>query len=126
MTRLTCSGTPVRMEVIASLPCYLAENVEHQRGRGVYAKSIAALHRLNALGYGHDGSDLLLHLVYNPVGAHLPPPQAQLEADYKRELGTRFGICFHHLYTLTNMPIARFARTLQRTGTFEAYLERLA
>jgi radical SAM/Cys-rich protein len=116
----------LRVEVVASLPCYLAENVEKQRGRGVYEKSIAALRRLNALGYGHEDSGLVLNLVYNPVGAHLPPPQQQLEADYKRELGTRFGIRFNHLYTLTNMPIARFAHLLRREGKLEAYLELLA
>ncbi|MCS6926924.1 MAG: arsenosugar biosynthesis radical SAM protein ArsS [Candidatus Binatia bacterium] len=114
------------VEVIASLPCYLPENVEKQRGRGVYDTSIAALRRLNALGYGQEGSGLLLHLVYNPVGAHLPPPQARLEADYKRELATRFGIRFNRLYTITNMPIARFAHMLHREGKFDAYLALLA
>ena len=114
------------VEVIASLPCYLIENVEKQRGRGVYEKSIEALRRLNAVGYGQEHSKLTLNLVYNPVGAHLPPPQAQLEIDYKRELGGKFGIRFNHLYTLTNMPIARFAHTLRREGQFDAYLELLA
>ncbi|HXG17543.1 MAG TPA: arsenosugar biosynthesis radical SAM (seleno)protein ArsS [Methylomirabilota bacterium] len=113
------------VEVIASLPCYLLENVERQRGRGVYDKSIEALRRLNAEGYGQERSGLVLNLVYNPIGAHLPP-QDNLEADYKREPGTRFGIRFNHLYTLTNMPIARFAHTLQREGQFDAYLELLA
>jgi len=116
----------MKVEVIASLPCYLLENVERQRGRGVYEKSIEALRRLNAVGYGQEHPDRKLNLVYNPVGAHLPPPQAQLEADYKRELGTKFGIRFNHLYTLTNMPIARFAHALQREGQFDAYLELLA
>ncbi|MBI3304107.1 MAG: arsenosugar biosynthesis radical SAM protein ArsS [Deltaproteobacteria bacterium] len=116
----------MKVEVVASLPCYLEENVDKQRGRGVYDKSIQALRRLNAFGYGQEGSGLVLNLVYNPVGAHLPPPQPQLEADYKRELGARFGICFNHLYTLTNMPIARFAHLLQRQGKLEAYLELLA
>jgi radical SAM/Cys-rich protein len=114
------------VEIIASLPCYLEENVTKQRGHGVYDKSIVALRRLNALGYGQEGSALVLNLVYNPVGAHLPPPQEKLEADYKRELGTRFGICFNHLYTITNMPIARFAHALQRDGHLEGYLELLA
>jgi radical SAM/Cys-rich protein len=114
------------VEIIASLPCYLRDNVEKQRGRGVYDKSIEALRRLNALGYGQEGSGLILNLVYNPVGTHLPPPQAQLEADYKGELGTRFGIVFNHLYTITNMPISRFAHMLQREGKLEAYLEILA
>jgi radical SAM/Cys-rich protein len=116
----------MQIEVVASLPCYLQENVEKQRGRGVYDKSIQALRRLNDLGYGRADSDLVLNLVYNPVGAHLPPPQPQLEADYKRELGTRFGVSFNHLYTLTNMPIARFAHSLERDGKFDAYLELLA
>lgn len=116
----------LQVEIIASLPCYLEANVEKQRGRGVYDKSIAALRRLNALGYGQEGSDLVLNLVYNPVGGHLPPPQAQLEADYKRELGSRFGIRFNHLYTITNMPIARFAHSLEREGKLAAYLELLA
>jgi radical SAM/Cys-rich protein len=114
------------VEIVASLPCYLTENVDKQRGRGVYAKSIEALQRLNAVGYGQEQSGLSLHLVYNPVGAHLPPPQAQVEADYKRELLSQFGIRFNRLYTLTNMPIARFAHALQRDGQFDAYLELLA
>jgi radical SAM/Cys-rich protein len=114
------------VEVVASLPCYLAENVEKQRGRGVYDKSIKALRLLNALGYGQENSGLVLNLVYNPVGAHLPPPRAQLEADYKRELSARFGIRFDYLYTLTNMPIARFAHMLRREGKLDAYLELLA
>jgi radical SAM/Cys-rich protein len=116
----------MEVEVVASLPCYLEENVEKQRGRGVYEKSIEALRCLNALGYGQPESPLVLNLVYNPVGAHLPPPQTKLEADYKRELGDRFGIRFNHLYTLTNMPIARFAHMLRREGKWEAYLELLA
>ena len=114
------------VDIIASLPCYLTENVEKQRGRGVYEKSIEALRRLNTVGYGQEHSDLTLNLVYNPIGAHLPPPQGQLEADYKRELRMRFGIEFNHLYTLTNMPIARFAHALQREGQFDVYLELLA
>jgi radical SAM/Cys-rich protein len=114
------------VEIIASLPCYLTENVEKQRGRGAYTKSIEALRRLNAVGYGQEQTNLPLHLVYNPVGAHLPPPQAQLEADYKRALGSQFGIRFNRLYTLTNMPIARFAYVLHREGQFDAYLELLA
>jgi radical SAM/Cys-rich protein len=116
----------MKVEVVASLPCYLEENVEKQRGRGVYEKSIQALRRLNALGYGQQESNLVLNLVYNPVGAHLPPPQAKLEADYKRELGAHFGIRFNRLYTLTNMPTARFAHMLQRDGKLDAYLELLA
>jgi radical SAM/Cys-rich protein len=116
----------MQVEVVASLPCYLRENVEQQRGRGVYEKSIHGIRRLNKLGYGSTDPSLVLNLVYNPVGAHLPPPQPQLEEDYKRELGTRFGLSFNHLYTLTNMPIARFAHSLEREGKFDAYLELLA
>jgi radical SAM/Cys-rich protein len=115
-----------RVEIVASLPCYLAENVDTQRGRGVYDRSIAALHRLNALGYGRDDAGLTLNLVYNPVGAHLPPPQETLEADYKRELDERFGLQFNRLYTLANMPISRFAHALEREGQLEAYHELLA
>jgi len=114
------------VEIIASLPCYLEENVEKQRGRGVYDKSIAALRRLNALGYGRDGSGLRLNLVYNPIGPALPPPQVKLEEDYKRELGSRFGVVFNHVYTITNMPIARFAHMLERDGKFDDYLQLLA
>src|SRR5712692_3490751 len=98
-----------RVHLVCSLPCYTAENVEKQRGRGVFEKSIEALRRLNALGYGRPGSRLVLNLVYNPVGAFLPPPQAELEARYKDELGRGFGIEFHRLLTITNMPIKRFA-----------------
>jgi len=109
------------VEVTASLPCYGPENVEKQRGRGVFDKSIAALRRLNALGYGRPDSALVLNLVYNPVGAFLPPPQAELEARYKDELLGAFGIEFHRLFTLTNMPIKRFAEFLARQGQEEAY-----
>jgi radical SAM/Cys-rich protein len=109
-------------EIVASLPCYGPENVEAQRGRGVFARSIEALRALNALGYGLPGSPLALHLVYNPVGDALPPPQAELEARYKTELAEGFGVSFHRLLTITNMPIRRFARTLVREGRLEAYL----
>ncbi|MCW5892948.1 MAG: arsenosugar biosynthesis radical SAM protein ArsS [bacterium] len=111
-----------RVDVVASLPCYGPDNVDAQRGRGVFARSIAALRRLNALGYGRPGTGLRLDLVYNPLGPRLPPPQAALEADYRRELGTRFGIVFDRLLTLTNMPIARFAADLARRGEAAAYL----
>ena len=114
------------VEIIASLPCYSEANVSKQRGQGVFEKSIDALRRLNAIGYGKDGSDLTLNLVYNPVGAHLPPPQATLEEDYKRELGTNFDITFNHLYTITNMPISRFAHALQREGKTDAYMKLIA
>ncbi len=111
-----------RVEIVASLPCYQADNVEAQRGKGVFDKSIVALRRLNDLGYGRPGSGLLLDLVYNPVGAFLPPPQAKLEARYKEELGRLFGIEFNRLLTITNMPIKRFAHMLERTGQLVDYM----
>ncbi len=111
-----------RVEIVASLPCYGPQNVDAQRGQGVFARSLVALRTLNALGYGRPASPLRLDLVYNPVGAHLPPPQAGLEADYRAELGTRFGITFHRLLTLANMPISRFAAQLARTGDAERYM----
>ncbi len=110
-----------RVELICSLPCYTAENVERQRGRGVFEKSIAALRRLNAVGYGN-GNGLSLSLVYNPVGAVLPPAQAELEARYREELAVNFGVTFQRLITITNMPIARFAHQLQQWGQFDAYM----
>src|SRR5467141_2453496 len=100
-----------KVEIIASMPCYTPDNVNAQRGQGVFDGSIAALQLLNSLGYGID-SHLPLHLVYNPVGAFLPSPQAELEADFKRELQTHFGIVFNKLYTITNLPIGRFAAFL--------------
>lgn len=108
-------------EIVASLPCYGAANVEAQRGRGVFARSIEALRSLNALGYGRPGSGLVLNLVYNPLDDALPPPQAELEARYRSELQGGFGIEFHRLLTITNMPIRRFARGLARAGRLEAY-----
>ena len=111
-----------RVEVVASLPCYSVANVDRQRGDGVFDRSIAGLQELNALGYGLDGSGLVLNLVYNPQGASLPPPQVALEADYKRELGEHFGIRFNHLFALTNMPIQRFGSTLVSKGTFQTYM----
>ncbi|MEQ2005359.1 MAG: arsenosugar biosynthesis radical SAM (seleno)protein ArsS [Limisphaerales bacterium] len=111
------------VEVVASLPCYLEENVDAQRGEGVFAKSIRALKKLNAVGYG---TWLPLNLVFNPQGPKLPPPQGQLESDYKAELRARFGIEFTHLFTITNQPIARFAEDLRRQGQWDAYLEFLA
>lgn len=113
------------VEVVASLPCYSAENVEKQRGRGAFEKSIQALLRLNALGYGRHGSQLRLSLVYNPVGPSLPPTQAELEKKYKEELARLFGIEFHDLLTITNMPISRFAHMLERGDGFEAYMSLL-
>ena len=113
-----------RVEVTASLPCYLEDNVEAQRGDGSYDASIAGLLALNAAGYGTD-PELELNLVYNPVGPSLPPPQVALEADYRRELEARFGIRFTRLWTITNMPIKRFRRDLERGGNLHAYLDRL-
>jgi len=114
-----------RVEVVASLPCYLEENTNAQRGDGVFALSIEALLRLNALGYGRPGSGLDLTLVYNPVGASLPPDQATLEAAYRRELEGRYGIAFTRLFTITNMPISRFLEELARGGKLEAYMRTL-
>ena len=111
------------VEVIASLPCYSAENVNKQRGNGVFEKSISALRKLNAVGYG---TDLPLNLVYNPLGAALPGPQQELEADYREALQREFGIVFNHLYTITNQPIARFAEDLRRQNKWDEYLELLA
>lgn len=113
------------VEVVASLPCYLEENVDSQRGKGVFAASIRGLRRLNALGYGEAGTGLVLNLVYNPQGPSLPPPQCGLEADYKRFLGERFGVRFNSLLTLTNMPIRRFGSRLLSNGEFHDYLGRL-
>ena len=107
-----------QVEIIASMPCYTAENVNAQRGDGVFEGSIAALQLLNSLGYGTDPA-LPLHLVYNPVGAFLPPPQDKLEADYKRELQKHFGIVFNRLFTLSNLPIGRFAAYLRHNNRFD-------
>jgi radical SAM/Cys-rich protein len=114
-----------QVEVVASMPCYLADNVDAQRGKGVYDASIRGLQSLNARGYGREGSGLTLNLVYNPLGPSLPPPQVALEADYKRSLGERFGIVFNNLYTLANMPIQRFGAILLSKGTFDAYMDTL-
>ncbi len=114
-----------QVEVVASLPCYSLERVDRQRGEGVFDKSIAALQKLNALGYGQGDPQLALNLVYNPQGAALPPPQAALEADYKRELGAHFSIRFDALYALANMPIQRFGSTLVSKGEFVAYMQLL-
>lgn len=115
-----------QVEVVSSLPYYQEFFTDKQRGDGVFTKSIESLKMLNAVGFGREGTGLVLGLVYNPVGAFLPPNQASLEADYKRELAGRFGIHFNRLYTLTNMPIHRFAAQLKRLKTYEEYLERLA
>ena len=114
-----------RVEVVASLPCYLEENVERQRGKGSFDASIAGLRQLNALGYGREGSGLLLNLVYNPQGPVLPPDQCALERDYRKHLDERYGIRFNRLLTLTNMPIRRFGSMLQSKGQFQDYLRLL-
>jgi radical SAM/Cys-rich protein len=111
-----------QVEITASMPCYLEDNVDRQRGKGVFDGSIRALKRLNALGYGIAGSDLTLNLVYNPQGPSLPPGQAELEADYKRILGDQYGISFNRLFTLANMPIQRFGSILISKGEFNRYL----
>jgi radical SAM/Cys-rich protein len=113
------------VEIVASLPCYLEDNVNRQRGDGVFATSIRALQRLNALGYGVPKSDLRLSLVYNPQGPSLPPPQVALEADYRKYLGEGYGIVFDQLFTLANMPIQRFGSALVSKGQFNSYMELL-
>ena len=113
-----------KVEIIASMPCYSAENVNAQRGAGVFEGSIKALQLLNSLGYGCD-PELPLHLVYNPVGPFLPPAQEELEADFKRELDAHFGIVFNKLYTITNLPIGRFASYLRHNGKLEEYIQLL-
>lgn len=113
------------VEVIASLPCYMKENVEQQRGVGVFEPSLAGLKQLNQLGYGQQGTDLVLNLVYNPQGASLPPAQQQLEVDYKRHLASEYGIHFNNLFTLANMPIQRFGSMLISKGQFDEYMDLL-
>ena len=114
-----------RVEVTASLPCYSKENVDKQRGENVFESSILALRKLNALGYGRDDTSLVLNLVYNPLGPSLPPAQGPLEAAYRRELGAHYGIVFNALFTLANMPIARFGSTLVSQGKFASYMQLL-
>lgn len=114
-----------RVEIVASLPCYLESNTDAQRGAGVFEKSIAALHKLNALGYGREDSGLTLTLVFNPQGPVLPPAQASLEETYRRELDARYGIVFNRLYTVTNMPISRFLDDLLASGQYASYLQKL-
>ncbi len=114
-----------QVEVSASLPCYSQENVDKQRGDGVFEKSISGLKKLNALGYGKSDTNLVLNLVFNPQGPKLPPPQEALEADYHRLLQQNFGIVFNHLFTITNMPIQRFGSTLVSKGQFEPYMDLL-
>ena len=114
-----------RVEIVASMPCYLEDNVDRQRGKGVFVTSIRALRRLNALGYGRDESDLGFSLVYNPQGPVLPPEQTRLEQDYRRHLGEQFGIVFNRLFTLANMPIQRFGSTLVSKGQLQDYMQLL-
>lgn len=114
-----------RIEVVSSLPYFLEQQTDAQRGRGVFEKSIETLQRLNAVGYGVENSELILNLVYNPVGAFLPPPQQSIEADFKRELMNRYGISFNRLFTITNMPIRRFLEYLRRSGNEERYMRKL-
>jgi radical SAM/Cys-rich protein len=114
-----------RVEIVASLPCYLEENVDRQRGKGVFDTSVRALKTLNSLGYGQPGSGLQLNLVYNPQGAVLPPAQQALETDYHRHLGERYGIAFNQLYIITNMPIQRFGSMLISNGQFGHYMDLL-
>jgi radical SAM/Cys-rich protein len=110
------------VEVVASLPCYLEDNVDRQRGKGVFGRSVTALRRLNALGYGRPAGDLKLNLVYNPQGPSLPPEQDALEDAYRAHLRTNFGVEFNSLFTLANMPIQRFGSTLLSKGQFSEYM----
>jgi len=113
------------VQIVASLPCYMEDNVDGQRGKGTYLKSINALKNLNKLGYGAPHGKLGLSLVYNPTGPYLPPPQAELEQDYKTFLAQHYDIQFNQLYTITNMPIARFGNILLAKGEFETYMNLL-
>lgn len=113
-----------KVEIIASLPCYLEQNVDRQRGSGVFKKSIEMLKRLNGIGYGKEGSSLILNLVYNPGGAFLPPSQSLLEADYKKELLEGYGVTFNSLYTIINMPLGRFLKKVNDTD-YNTYIEKL-
>jgi len=114
-----------QVEVIASLPCYSKDNVDKQRGKGIFGLSIEALQQLNKLGYGKPDSGLDVNLVYNPVGAHLPPAQEKLESEYKQRLKDDFGIVFNKLYTITNMPITRYAKYLKAFNQLESYKDLL-
>lgn len=114
-----------QVEIVASLPHYSPRQTDAQRGDGIYEKSVLALRRLNDLGYGRAGSDLVLNLVTNPVGAFLPARQDALERDWKRELDRRHGITFNNLFSITNMPISRFLEFLQESGNLERYMDRL-
>ncbi len=113
------------VEVVASLPNYLPKQTDRQRGEGVFDSSLEGLHRLNELGYGREGTGLVLNLVTNPVGAFLPPPQASLNRDWKAQLQARYGIVFNEVFTITNMPISRFLEFLVDSGNFDGYLQKL-
>lgn len=113
------------VEITASLPCYLKDNVDKQRGKGVFDASVSALQTLNRLGYGHPGTGLVLNLVYNPQGPSLPPAQAPLELAYQQHLGDEYGIVFNHLFTLANMPLQRFGSMLISKGQFDEYMSLL-
>lgn len=115
-----------RVEIVASLPYYRAAQTDAQRGEGIFDKSIEALRLLNELGYGREGSGLLLNLVHNPAGAFLPPKQEAIEAQFRKELRTKHGVEFNHLYTITNMPVSRFLEFLLESGNYQGYMERLA
>lgn len=114
-----------QIEVIASLPYFLGDRTDAQRGAGVFDKSVEALKRLNHQGYGQEKTGLMLHLAYNPVGAYLPPDQSGIERDFKKEMDSRYGIRFNNLYTITNMPISRFLDYLRRSGNYERYMHKL-
>lgn len=114
-----------KVEIVASLPCYLEDNVDKQRGKGVFNESVDVLLQFNKAGYGVGDSGLRLSLVFNPTGYGLPPAQGPLEIDYKRELKARFGIVFDRLFTITNMPIKRFEHALRRDGKYDAYMTKL-
>jgi radical SAM/Cys-rich protein len=114
------------VELVCSLPCYSEENVDKQRGKGTFDASIRALRLLNEKGYGQPDMDLILNLVYNPVGPHLPPPQEKLEQDYRKILAEQFGIVFNQLFCLTNMPITRYATHLKLRGEYDRYRELLS
>lgn len=113
------------VEVIASMPCYLPDTVERQRGKGAFTKSIQALKNLNSIGYGTEGGALALNLVYNPSGDFVPPAQKAIEADFRRELKKRYGVTFSNLFAITNMPIGRFLKSLKDSGNLEKYTKRL-
>jgi radical SAM/Cys-rich protein len=114
-----------KVEISASLPCYSDENVDAQRGKGVFKRSIDGLRKLNLLGYGQEGSGLILNLVYNPTGPFLPPPQSSLDADYKKELVENYGVAFNQLITITNVPVQRFGSMLVSKGQFNGYMDLL-